>query len=247
VGTVEDARGARAAIEGLLQAGFDREDIDVLHGDAAMQRLDPTGEEHGFLEQFQRTLIRTARPKEEYKHLMRHVDDVRAGRFVIMVLARQREQRMIAADILNDHGAEFVGFYGRWAWEGFPPDVAGTADAAVDTEHERHAFASRPEQIPSLFAEAWNARDADALAALFEDKAEFVNVTGLWWRDRQAIRNAHAYGLERIFNESRRADVMDGLADLLVREAPLAGGEPRGQKVHYILRRADRNPTFVVS
>src|SRR5690606_11267288 len=32
--------------------------------------------------------------------------------------------------------------------------------------------------------------------------AEFVNVTGLWWHDREAIRRAHAYGLERIFNQS---------------------------------------------
>jgi uncharacterized protein (TIGR02246 family) len=62
--------------------------------------------------------------------------------------------------------------------------------------------AKLPEEIPSLFAEAWNLRDPDALASLFEDDAEFVNVTGLWWHDRQSIRKAHAYGLERIFNES---------------------------------------------
>ena len=61
---------------------------------------------------------------------------------------------------------------------------------------------NRPEQIPSLFAEAWNARDPDALAALFESDAEFVNVTGLWWHDRASIREAHAYGLARIFSQS---------------------------------------------
>jgi uncharacterized protein (TIGR02246 family) len=32
-----------------------------------------------------------------------------------------------------------------------------------------------------------------------------VNVTGLWWHDRASIRKAHAYGLERIFNESTLA------------------------------------------
>ena len=40
------------------------------------------------------------------------------------------------------------------------------------------------------------------LAKLFEDDAEFVNVTGLWWHDRASIRKAHAFGLERIFNAS---------------------------------------------
>ena len=60
----------------------------------------------------------------------------------------------------------------------------------------------RPESIPVVFTEAWNRRDPDALAALFDEDAEFVNVTGLWWHDREAIRRAHAYGLERIFNRS---------------------------------------------
>jgi uncharacterized protein (TIGR02246 family) len=59
-----------------------------------------------------------------------------------------------------------------------------------------------PEEIPARFADAWNGRDAAAIAALFEENAEFVNVTGLWWHDREAIRKAHAYGLERIFSGS---------------------------------------------
>ena len=59
-----------------------------------------------------------------------------------------------------------------------------------------------PERIPALFAEAWNARDPDGIAALFDEDAEFVNVVGLWWHDREAIRQAHAYGLTRIFDRS---------------------------------------------
>lgn len=60
----------------------------------------------------------------------------------------------------------------------------------------------RPESIPSIFVEAWNARDPDAIAELFDEDAEFVNVVGLWWHDREAIRRAHAYGLTRIFGRS---------------------------------------------
>lgn len=56
--------------------------------------------------------------------------------------------------------------------------------------------------IAVLFAEAWALRDADKLASLFDEDAEFVNVTGLWWHDREAIRKAHAYGFERIFGAS---------------------------------------------
>ena len=127
VGTIADAADAHAAIEALLQAGFDRQDIDILHGEAGVDRLDPTGAEHGFLAQFQRTLIRIAGPAEEFKHLRHHIDDVRAGRIVIMVLAKEREKRNVAADILNSHGAEFVGFYGRWAWQSLSGDSADLA------------------------------------------------------------------------------------------------------------------------
>ncbi len=59
-----------------------------------------------------------------------------------------------------------------------------------------------PESIPAAFVEAWNARDARGIAALFDEDADFVNVTGLWWRDRAAIEKAHAYGLDRIFDQS---------------------------------------------
>lgn len=66
----------------------------------------------------------------------------------------------------------------------------------------RTELPQEPGQVPHAFAAAWNARDADGIAALFDEDAEFVNVVGLWWHDREAIRRAHAYGLERIFNRS---------------------------------------------
>jgi predicted SnoaL-like aldol condensation-catalyzing enzyme len=135
VGTIADATDARAALDSLLNRGFQPSEIDILHGEKDLHRLDPTGAGHGFLAQFQRTLIRTAAPAEEFKHLSRHVEDVREGRFVIMVLAKEREKRDIAADVLNAHGAEFVGFYGRWAFESMDaaPAMASERVARTDT------------------------------------------------------------------------------------------------------------------
>jgi uncharacterized protein (TIGR02246 family) len=199
VGTIADAEHADAAVEALVAAGFERQAIDVLHGAQDLSRLDPTGAEHGVLERLQRALIRAGGPAEEHKHLMHHVGDLRAGRIVIMVLAPERHRRSIAGDILEAHGAEFVGFYGRWAWQGRPP----SSDPSIGGDFtDAGVHASRPDDIPRLFVDAWNNRDPDALASLFHRDAEFVNVTGLWWHDRASIRKAHAYGLERIFNAS---------------------------------------------
>ena len=167
VGTIDDPKDARAAIEALLRAGFSRAEIDVLHGEGGLDRLDPGGAEHGFLAKVQRTLIRTAGPVEEYKHLTRHVEDVRAGRFVVMVLAKQSPQRRTAAEILSSHGAEFIGFYGRWAYQAFGgdrtgPDV-GRADPRFDQSSDARGGVNNPaDTVKRMFA-AFSAGDLDAL------------------------------------------------------------------------------------
>lgn len=71
------------------------------------------------------------------------------------------------------------------------------ADEAVAVKN-----ASTPQQIPELFAEGWNKKDAQALGAVFATDADFVNVVGLWWNDRETIMDRHAYGFERIFADS---------------------------------------------
>lgn len=57
----------------------------------------------------------------------------------------------------------------------------------------------KPEDVVPGWEAAWNSADADALADLFAPDAEFVNVVGLWWHDRERIRQAHAFGFTEIF------------------------------------------------
>jgi hypothetical protein len=139
VATIADLKDARAAVETLLQAGFAAQDIDVLQGEKDLHRQDPTGAEHRFLAQFQRTLFRTLseeykhlRLGEEYAHLQHFVEDVRAGRCVVMVLAKKRDKRETAAEILCNHGAKFVEFYGRWSWQPLEPHSAPGRTYEVD-------------------------------------------------------------------------------------------------------------------
>ena len=62
-----------------------------------------------------------------------------------------------------------------------------------------------PADVPALFVQAWNARDADALASLFDGDAEFVNGTGLCWHGREAIRKGHATRLQSVAHASMLA------------------------------------------
>ncbi len=50
-----------------------------------------------------------------------------------MVLAPEGKTRDAAASILHAHGAEFVGFYGRWAYESLSPSAASPAPDADHT------------------------------------------------------------------------------------------------------------------
>ncbi len=59
-----------------------------------------------------------------------------------------------------------------------------------------------PEDFPKAFAEAWHSRDGHRIGALFVEDADFVNVTGLWWRNRPAISKAHDYALKSFFSDS---------------------------------------------
>jgi predicted SnoaL-like aldol condensation-catalyzing enzyme len=65
-----------------------------------------------------------------------------------MVLAKEREKRNLAADILNSHAAEFVGFYGKWAWQSL--EGAGLAPSPVATRGEE----ARPGKTPTTTPDA---------------------------------------------------------------------------------------------
>jgi len=66
----------------------------------------------------------------------------------------------------------------------------------------QQTYLTSPEEVVTSFIQAWNQRDAVALANLFVEDAEFVNVVGLWWHNRHAIWKAHDYGLRVIFKDS---------------------------------------------
>ena len=137
VGTITDAADARRAVGALSAAGFRSDAVDVLHGEQDLHRLDPPGDAHGVFAQVQRALIRSA-VGSEIKHLNWHVHDLRAGKSVLMVLAADARSRDVAARILHAHGAEFVGFYGRWAYESLPSgsepaqELGDTYDITID-------------------------------------------------------------------------------------------------------------------
>jgi hypothetical protein len=139
-GTITDRKDAEDAVEALLQAGIDADDIDVLHGEAGLQRLDPSGADHGLLARFQRAFIHVAGAKAESAALARHVDDLQSGRFVVLVRANTAERRQAVADVFKAHRATFIGFFGRWTLRALEPDATSNMTMASDDTVVDHTY-----------------------------------------------------------------------------------------------------------
>lgn len=60
----------------------------------------------------------------------------------------------------------------------------------------------KPSEIAERFKEAWNSYDAEGIASLFFENADFVNVTGKWWDNKEDILKAHDFGFRVIFKNS---------------------------------------------
>ncbi|RVD20807.1 SgcJ/EcaC family oxidoreductase [Mesorhizobium sp. M4B.F.Ca.ET.017.02.2.1] len=83
---------------------------------------------------------------------------------------------------------------------------------------------SRPADAGRAFADAWNRHDMDDLGALFSEDANFVNVVGMWWKNRSEIEAAHRATHETMFRESRLEGVVSSIVEL----------SPGVASVHYV-------------
>ncbi|MBA6151533.1 SgcJ/EcaC family oxidoreductase [Gelidibacter maritimus] len=117
--------------------------------------------------------------------------------------------------------------------------------------------ANIPEEIPLLFTKAWNQYNASFIASLFTKDADFVNVTGLRFRNKERIFKAHDYGLKVIFNHSSmklistdvkmlsddiaivhaRTSISEQTDDIT--ERPLA--HPRHQQFTFVAQKTDKH------
>lgn len=65
-------------------------------------------------------------------------------------------------------------------------------------------------EVVAGFEEAWNTHDMEALARLFREDAEWVNVVGMHWHGREEIMVAHtAFHRTTFKNHSYRTDAVE--------------------------------------
>ncbi|MEH1900665.1 MAG: SgcJ/EcaC family oxidoreductase [Nostoc sp.] len=57
--------------------------------------------------------------------------------------------------------------------------------------------------VIAAFAEAWNAKDAELLAKLFVEDADFVDVIGRWFKGPTEIKQTHAQAFASFLSDSQ--------------------------------------------
>ncbi|AUX23200.1 uncharacterized protein SOCEGT47_037230 [Sorangium cellulosum] len=86
-----------------------------------------------------------------------------------------------------------------------PPPVAPSTPAPAMPD--ARAQQAMGEQLVAAFNDTWNRHDMDAFAALHAEDADFVNLFGLWWHGRSAIRESHVSIHKTVFRQSRLSSV----------------------------------------
>jgi hypothetical protein len=115
IGIVNTPKELYAAVTELNNAGFQKEQLQVLCGEKGAKRLDTTGEGHGFLARLYRFVETFG---AESRHLSEYESELLGGHFLLAVDISDEDDRRRVLDIFKAHGGHRVNFYGKWTIEG---------------------------------------------------------------------------------------------------------------------------------
>ena len=117
IGILNTRDDLHAAVTELNNNGFEEEQVQVLCGETGAERLDTTGERHGFLARLYRFVEKLG---VESKHLSEYKSELLDGRFLVAIDVRDEDERARVVGILKAHGGHRINFYGKWTIELVP-------------------------------------------------------------------------------------------------------------------------------
>jgi hypothetical protein len=118
VGVIDDPTNLETALEGLVEGGFGEADVHVLCGARGVAQIDAKGKRKGLLARLFRVVDGLG---EEREHTERHVKELEAGHFIVVVESPDEVTKARARDGLAAHGGHFINYYSRWSTENLAP------------------------------------------------------------------------------------------------------------------------------
>jgi uncharacterized protein (DUF302 family) len=131
LGVFNDPEKVKASLDDLKESGFHEHDVEVI---CNAGQIDFSGEKHGVLGRIVRSLQHLS---AEGRYLDRYEQDMKDGRLLLAVVAKDAETKEKVKDILQAHGGYRLTYFGNWLIEGMP-DV-------TKTEFDTHPYGYRRE------------------------------------------------------------------------------------------------------
>ena len=113
--TLEQLRGAT---RDLMSQGFRASEINIAQGNVAADRLDATTGRGGFAGLALQIAEKLGLQDEELEFKDHYERAMRDGRFVIRIAAPSEERKDRATEILKQHGAHSVAYFGKYTIRG---------------------------------------------------------------------------------------------------------------------------------
>ena len=112
VGVIDTAEQLAAARQGLFAAGFDESTVHVISGEHGLEVIDQTGSGHGLSGRLAR--LTQALFGMEMEHTERHVQEVEAGHYLVLVPSHDDKTTDRISEVLSAHGGHFINYYTNW-------------------------------------------------------------------------------------------------------------------------------------
>lgn len=109
------------AEEALVTAGFHESEIEVVYGQAAADRVSASTGRSGIANIAIRLAEKIGLPNDETTLRRRYEEALRDGAFVIAVLAPTPYRKVLASQVIHDHGGTFIHFFGEHTFEVMSP------------------------------------------------------------------------------------------------------------------------------
>jgi hypothetical protein len=109
---IDTAMDARSALDGLLRAGLQEQNIDIFYGSAGIEVLDAEGEHHGVAAKIAKKL--RAYGDIENETMKRYEQAMIDGGYVFEVLVKDEEEKELVHHTFSLNNAHEINYFGSW-------------------------------------------------------------------------------------------------------------------------------------
>lgn len=113
VAVIDDPRKAEEAERALIKAGFAQDDVLLLHGQEALQRLRDRDERRGPLGWVMKAIADVVTDAGTFED--KYAAEANAGHAIINLQVSDQDQIERAREIIVAHGGHYIKHFGDWA------------------------------------------------------------------------------------------------------------------------------------